>query len=67
MSKERVEALRAELDAWCKRNGVSIVPVTIAKRTGSLGNVLDFLPDTHEAGWAIQVQAEPAATAEQGE
>lgn len=66
MSREKVEALRAELDAWCKKNGVAIVPVTIAKRTRSLGNVLDFLPDTHVAGWVIQEQAEPVA-AEQEE
>ena len=44
---QRMDRLTKELDEWCNRNGVVIVPVAMGIKTKQLANIADWQPDTH--------------------
>lgn len=49
-----IQQLLAELNQWCRAEGVTIGPVAQGARTGQIVPIEDFMPATHSAGWALQ-------------
>lgn len=47
----------ADLEAWLKARNLTIVVIAVGKRTGATMPIADFMPDTHNASFALaQVQ-----------
>lgn len=49
-----IQELVAELKQWCAAKGVVIGVVALGARTGAVVPIDDFMPPTHNAGWALQ-------------
>lgn len=49
-----LEELQKELAEWMTKNGLRPVVFARGLRTGSLANIDDFLPPTHEAAFTLQ-------------
>lgn len=48
----------ADLEKWLKERGLAILVIAVGKRTGGHAPIADFMPDTHEATFAL-VQVQP--------
>ena len=47
----------ADLEQWLKARNLAITVVAVGKRTGATMPIVDFMPDTHDATFALtQVQ-----------
>lgn len=61
MSEDTTEATKAptiqqhaaDLEQWLKARNLAIAVVAVGKRTGATMPIADFMPDTHEATFAL--------------